>query len=86
MVASALSTLVGSIASLFLLALGLLPTIDVSALPIALPAPVSQALAALNWFVPVGTLVSIMMLWIGLLIAYNAFLMVSHIVQSLTKG
>lgn len=86
MLASALSTLVGSIVSLFLLALGLLPTIDVSALPIALPAPVSHALAALNWFVPIGTLVGIMTLWIGLLLAYNSFLMVSHVLQSLTKG
>lgn len=86
MLASVLSTLVGSIASLFLLALGLLPTIDVSSLPILLPAPVTQALSALNWFIPFGTLVSVMTLWIGLLLAYNTFLMVFHIVQSLTKG
>ena len=86
MVASALSGLLGGLLSLFGLLLGLLPTIDVSALPVALPEPVSRTLSALNWFVPVDTLLGVMTVWIGLLLFFNAFLMVVHVVQSVSRG
>lgn len=86
MVASALSGLLTGLLSLFGLLLGLLPTIDVSALPVAIPAPIAQSLAALNWFVPVGTLLSVLTLWIALLLAFNAFLLVAHVLQAVTRG
>lgn len=86
MVAGIVSSLLGGLLSLFILALGLLPTIDVSALPVALPEPVSRALSALNWFVPVDTLISVLTLWIALLLVLNAVLLIVHVVQSVTKA
>ena len=86
MVSSVLGTLIGGILALFMLVLGLLPTIDVSTLPIALPEPVSRSLSAINWFIPVDTLLTVLTVWIGLLIVLNAVLLIMHVVQSVTKG
>ncbi len=63
--------------SLVLFLLGLLPVVDFGAFGVIVPPQVSAALSALNWFVPMGTLSLILTVWIGLLLALNAFMYVA---------
>ena len=67
---------------LALLLLGLLPTVDVTALPIAPPSEVVAVLGMLNMFVPVGDLLAILTVWIGLVLAVNVALAVANLVNS----
>lgn len=85
MIADFLGFITGGALSLVLLLLGLLPTVDVSSLPIALPEPVAQALAALNWFVPIGDMISMLTWWIALLVAVNVFLFVKRLLDMAKK-
>lgn len=85
MISGIISFLTGGALNLLILLLGLLPTVDVSALPIAVPEPVSAALGALNWFVPIGDLIAILNWWIALIIAANVFLFVKRLLDSVRK-
>ena len=42
-------------------------------------------MAGLNWFVPIGDMISILTWWIGLLLAVNAVLLVSRILDIVRK-
>ena len=81
MISAIVDTVFGSALSVVLLLLGLFPTIDVDSLPIQPPALVTDALGALNCFVPIGDLITILTVWIGLLLAINVALAVARIVS-----
>ena len=83
MITSILEFLTGSGLSLLLLLLGLLPSIDVAALPLAVPDQVAAALGALNWLVPVGDLITILTVWVGAVLALNVALVVIGFVNSI---
>lgn len=85
MVANAIGFLLQGGVNLLVLVLGLLPTVDVSSLPLAVPQEVSSVLGYLNWFIPIGDLITILTVWIGLVIAVNAVFFVMDIVKSV-KG
>lgn len=80
-----LDTVLGSALNLLLLVIGLLPAVDVSALPIAVPESVRGVLSALNWFVPIDDLTTILTVWIGLLIAANVAMIIWSAVRA-AKG
>lgn len=84
-----LSSLVDALLSggmhILTLLLGLLPSVDVASLPLAVPASVSNALGNLNWFIPIGDLLSILTVWIGLLLAVNVAIFVMGVVNSVKK-
>lgn len=83
MITSILEFLTGSGLQLLLLLLGLLPSIDVAALPLAVPDQVAAALGALNWLVPVGDLITILTVWVGAVLALNVALVVIGFVNSI---
>ena len=85
MIAGILDFIFGGALSLVLLLLGLLPTVDLSQLPLEMPKGVQDALGALNWLVPIGDLITILSWWVGLLLAVNVFLVVSHIIGMVKK-
>ena len=85
MISALLDTVLGSALNLLLLVIGLLPAVDVSALPIAVPESVQDVLSALNWFVPIGDLITILTVWIGLLVAVNVAMIVYEAVRT-AKG
>lgn len=85
MIAGILDFIFGGALSLVLLLLGLLPTVDLSQLPLEMPQGVQDALGALNWLVPIGDLITILSWWVGLLLAVNVFLVVSHIIGMVKK-
>lgn len=78
MLSALVGTLLGAAFNLLFLALGLLPTIDVDSLPLAVPAPVADALGALNWFVPIGDLITILTVWIAAVLAVNVAMIVAQ--------
>ena len=84
-ISALLDTVLGSALNLLLLVIGLLPAVDVSALPIAVPESVRPVLSALNWFVPIGDLITILTVWIGLLVAVNVAMIVYEAVRA-AKG
>lgn len=84
-ISALLDTVLGSALNLLLLVIGLLPAVDVSALPIAVPESVRSVLSALNWFVPIGDLITILTVWIGLLVAVNVAMIVYEAVKA-AKG
>ena len=85
MISVLLDTVLGSALNLLLLVIGLLPAVDVSALPIAVPESVRGVLSALNWFVPIDDLTTILTVWIGLLIAANVAMIIWSAVRA-AKG
>lgn len=85
MISAIVGTLLGSAVQLVLLVLGLLPTIDVSALPVAVPDSARGVLSTLNWFVPFGDLVGILTVWIGLVLALNVALAVAQVVSIVSR-
>ena len=85
MISALLDTVLGSALNLLLLVIGLLPAVDVSALPIAVPESVQDVLSALNWFVPIGDLITILTVWIGLFVAVNVAMIVYEAVRT-AKG
>lgn len=82
MLGSLLDFVTGAGLQLVLLLLGLLPTVDVASLPIAPPAEVSSVLGMLNMFVPIGDLISILTVWIGVILAVNVALVIANLVNS----
>ncbi len=82
MLGTLLDFVTGAGLQLALLLLGLLPTVDVTALPIAPPSEVVAVLGMLNMFVPVGDLLAILTVWIGLVLAVNVALAVANLVNS----
>lgn len=82
MLGSLLDFVTGAGLQLVLLMLGLLPTIDVASLPIAPPAEVVSVLGMLNMFVPIGDLISILTVWIGVILAVNVALVIANLVNS----
>lgn len=82
MLGTLLDFVTGAGLQLALLLLGLLPTVDVTALPIAPPSEVVAVLGMLNMFVPVGDLLAILTVWIGLVLAVNVALAVANLVSS----
>lgn len=85
MIADLVGFLTGGALSLVLLLLGLLPTVSIADLPILLPDSVRDALGALNWFVPISDMLSMLTWWIALLLAVNGFLIVKHLLDSVKK-
>lgn len=84
-ISALVDTVLGSALNILLLVIGLLPAVDVSALPIAVPESVQRVLSALNWFVPIGDLITILTVWIGLLIAANVAMIIWSAVRA-AKG
>ncbi|MCI8469635.1 MAG: hypothetical protein HFJ75_09205 [Eggerthellaceae bacterium] len=82
MITQIIDFLTGAGLQLVLLLLGLLPTIDVASLPLAVPQPVADALGALNWLIPVGDLITILTVWVGAIIAVNVALVVMDFINS----
>lgn len=85
MISAILGTLLGSAVQLVLLVLGLLPTIDVSALPVAVPESVRGVLSTLNWFIPFGDLVFIVTVWTAALLAVNVALAVAQVIRMMAR-
>lgn len=85
MISAILGTLLGSAVQLVLLVLGLLPTVDVSSLPVAVPESVRGVLSTLNWFIPFGDLVFILTVWIAAVLAVNVALAVAQVVQMMAR-
>ena len=85
MISALLDTVLGSAINLLLLVIVLLPAVDASSLPLAVPDSVRGVLSALNWFVPIGDLITILTVWIGLLIAANVAMIIWSAVRA-AKG
>lgn len=85
MIASVLDFITGGALRLVLLLIGLLPTVSLDDLPLQMPQAVRDAMGALNWFVPVGDMIAMLGWWIGLLLAVNAVLLVSRILDIVRK-
>lgn len=85
MISAILDFITGGAASLLGLLMSLLPSVDVSSLPIAVPSQVSGVLGFLNVFIPVGDLLTILTWWAALVVFFNAFKIVSSVVRSVTK-
>lgn len=82
MVSSLLDFVLGAGLQLVLLLLGLLPAINIASLPIQPPQLVSDALGALNFFVPIGDMLTILTVWIGLVLVLNVVLAISNLISS----
>lgn len=85
MIAGILDFIMGGALNLVLLLIGLLPAVSLDSLPLAMPGPVRDALGALNWFVPVGDLITILSWWIGLLLVVNGAIVVAKILEIVRK-
>ncbi|MEE0706000.1 MAG: hypothetical protein UCH28_06400 [Adlercreutzia sp.] len=86
MLSAVIDTLLGGGLQILLLLLGLFPAVDVASLPLAVPETVRNVLGNLNWFIPIGDLMSILTVWIGLLLAVNVAIFVISIVNQVKKG
>ena len=82
MIGTLLDFVTGAGLQLVFLLLGLLPTVDVTALPIAPPPAVVSVLGMLNMFVPIGDLLTILTVWVGLVLAVNVALAIANLVNS----
>ena len=85
MIVSVLDFITGGALRLVLLLIGLLPTVSLDELPLEMPQAVRDAMGALNWFVPVGDMITMLTWWVGLLLAVNAVLLVSRILDIVRK-
>ncbi len=85
MISGILDFIFGGALGLVLLVLGLLPTVSLADLPLQAPQPVLDAMAALNWFVPIGDMITIISWWVGLLIIVNAVLLIVRILEIVGK-
>lgn len=85
MVSSILSFITGGAAMLIGILLSLLPSVNLSSLPILLPSQVTSVLGMVNVFIPFADLVTIITWWIALVLAYNVFMIVRSVVSSVTK-
>lgn len=85
MITGLIDFIMGGALQFVLLLLGLLPSVDVASLPLSMPEGVSDALSALNWFVPIGDLLTILSVWIGLVLAVNVAMIVQRLISTV-KG
>lgn len=85
MLSAVFDTVIGSALKIILMVLALLPTIDIASLPISAPEPVQDALGALNWFVPIGDLVTILTVWIGAILAVNVAMIIYQALSSVRR-
>ena len=76
MITGLVDLIMGGGLQLALLLLGLLPSVDVASLPLAV-------LASLNWFVPIGDLLTILSVWIGLVLSVNVAMAVQRLIASM---
>ena len=83
MITGLVDLIMGGGLQLALLLLGLLPSVDVASLPLAVPQAVADVLASLDWFVPVGDLLTILSVWIGLVLAVNVAMAVQRLIASM---
>lgn len=83
MITGLVDLIMGGGLQLALLLLGLLPSVDVASLPLAVPQAVADVLTSLNWFVPVGDLLTILSVWIGLVLAVNVAMAVQRLIASM---
>lgn len=82
MVSGLIDFVLGAGLQLVLLLLGLLPTIDIASLPIQPPNLVSDALGALNMFVPIGDMITILTVWVAAVLVLNVVLAISSLISS----
>lgn len=85
MLSTILSFIGGGALSLVGLLLGLLPTVNISSLPIAMPTEVTGVLGMLNVFIPFGDLITIITYWATLVLALNVFYIVKSIFDKVSK-
>lgn len=85
MISGILDLIFGGALGLVLLVLGMLPTVSLADLPLQMPEAVRDAMAALNWFVPIGDMITIVTWWVGLLILVNAVLLIVRILEIVGK-
>lgn len=85
MITGLVDLIMGGGLQLVLLLLGLLPAVDLSSLPLAVPEGVAAALGALNWFIPVADLITILSVWVGLVLAVNVAMVVQRVIATV-KG
>lgn len=85
MIAQLIDFFTGGALQLVLLLVGLLPTVSLDDLPLQMPQSVQDALGALNWFVPVSDMISIVGWWVLLLLAVNAVLVIVRILEMVRK-
>lgn len=78
MLSGLLDIILGDGLQLVLLLLGLLPTVDVESFGLAVTPEVSNFLGVVNFFIPIGDLISILTVWVGLLLAANVALFVQR--------
>lgn len=81
-----LSSILGFIStgalSLLGILLSLLPTVDISSLPLGIPSEVSNVLGMVNVFIPISDLIAIISWWALLIIVLNVFYIVKSVFES----
>lgn len=82
MITGAIDLIIGNGIQFFVLLLGLLPTININDLPIQAPEAVQNVLGAVNWFVPIGDLITILTVWIFAILALNIAIIVIRLFNS----
>lgn len=82
MVSGLIDFVLGAGLQLVLLLLGLLPAINVASLPIQPPELVINALGALNFFVPIGDMITILTVRIAAVLILNVVLAISNLISS----
>lgn len=82
MITGAIDLIIGNGIQFFVLLLGLLPTININDLPIQAPEAVQNVLGAVNWFVPIGDLITILTVWIFAVLALNIAIIVIRLFNS----
>lgn len=85
MITGLVDVIMGGGLQLVLLLLGLLPAVDLASLPLAVPEGVADALGALNWFIPVADLITILTVWVALVLAVNVAMVVQRVIATV-KG
>lgn len=82
MISSIMEFVSGGALSLVSLLLSLFPVVDVSSLPIAVPDWISDSLGLINYFVPIGTMITIITVWASAILAVNASRVLTRIIKS----
>ena len=82
MITGEIDLIIGNGIQFFVLLLGLLPTININDLPIQAPEAVQNVLGAVNWFVPIGDLITILTVWIFAILALNIAIIVIRLFNS----
>lgn len=82
MISGIISFIGGSALSVLGLLLALLPTIDVSSLPVAVPDWIVGALGMINYFVPISMMITIITVWAAAVLAINVVMLVTKLLKS----